>query len=192
MADTTTRYAFPFQEDADLPDGPALGQNLAEAVEAALADVEDTSLAADTALDARLDVLETEPAWTAYTPVWSASSVNPTLGNGTITGAYRRKGSVVHIRIVLTLGSTSAAGTGVYSFTLPAGAKVNSLLTGIFQDASASSARTTLTCHIISNAATGSNMRIAIDGTANVLGASLPVVPANGDVVILAGTYEAD
>jgi len=51
MADTTTRYDFPFQEATDPPDGASLGQELAEAVDTSLGTVED-------ALDARLDALE--------------------------------------------------------------------------------------------------------------------------------------
>lgn len=51
MADTTTRYTLPFQETTDAPDGPALGEDLAEAIETALGDVED-------AHDARLDAAE--------------------------------------------------------------------------------------------------------------------------------------
>jgi hypothetical protein len=41
MADTTSRYSFPYQEAADAPDGPALGQDLAEAVEVSLGALED-------------------------------------------------------------------------------------------------------------------------------------------------------
>jgi hypothetical protein len=41
MADTTSRYSFPYQEAADAPDGPALGQDLAEAVEMSLGELED-------------------------------------------------------------------------------------------------------------------------------------------------------
>lgn len=41
MPADTTRYSFPYQLDADAPDGPALGQDLAEAIEASLGSVED-------------------------------------------------------------------------------------------------------------------------------------------------------
>lgn len=41
MADTTARYGFPYQETTDPPDGAGLGQDLAEAVEDALGDLED-------------------------------------------------------------------------------------------------------------------------------------------------------
>jgi hypothetical protein len=41
MADTTARYGFPYQEPTDPPDGAGLGQDLAQAVEDALGDLED-------------------------------------------------------------------------------------------------------------------------------------------------------
>jgi DNA/RNA endonuclease YhcR with UshA esterase domain len=58
-------------------------------------------------------------AWTAYTPVWTASSTNPGLGNATLTGHYAQIGSTVHFRIRLRAGSTTTFGTGSYRFTLP-------------------------------------------------------------------------
>ena len=41
MADQTTRYSLPYQEGTDPPNGPVLGQDLAEAVEAALGEIDD-------------------------------------------------------------------------------------------------------------------------------------------------------
>ena len=38
-------------------------------------------------------------AWTPYTPVWSATSTNPTIGNGSITGRYLKVGRTVHVAI---------------------------------------------------------------------------------------------
>lgn len=49
MADATSRYSFPYQENTDAPDGPLLGQDLAESVESALGDVEDALLGMSTA-----------------------------------------------------------------------------------------------------------------------------------------------
>lgn len=60
MADTTSRYGFPYQETTDAPDGPALGQDLVEAVESALGTLEDALEAADTSLDSRLDTAESD------------------------------------------------------------------------------------------------------------------------------------
>jgi hypothetical protein len=39
--DTTTRYSLPYQESTDAPNGPTLGKELAEAVEAAVGDLDD-------------------------------------------------------------------------------------------------------------------------------------------------------
>jgi len=193
MADTTTRYSFPFQEDADAPDGPDLGQDLAEAVETALAAVEDAAVAADVALDARVDTLEAgAPAWTAYAPVIGGSSSNPSMGNGTLTGRYRQDGKTVHIRIECVFGSTSTFGSGVYFFTLPVAPKVNSLLPGMYIDSSAASARYGLTAQMILASTSGSNMRIAVDGTTSVVGSTLPATMAQGDAIYLSGTYEAN
>jgi hypothetical protein len=57
--------------------------------------------------------------WTAYTPVWTASNGTPVLGNGTLTGRYRRRGRHVELRIFLSWGSTTNGATGFYTFSLP-------------------------------------------------------------------------
>ncbi|MEU2062911.1 hypothetical protein [Streptomyces sp. NPDC013455] len=58
-------------------------------------------------------------AWTAYTPVWTASTTNPVLGNGTLTGRYMKFGRTVVCHINLTTGSTTTYGSGNYNWTLP-------------------------------------------------------------------------
>ena len=57
--------------------------------------------------------------YTAYTPTWTATTTNPSLGNGTIVGGYRRIGDVVDFYFVLTMGTTTTFGTGSWRFTLP-------------------------------------------------------------------------
>ncbi len=61
-------------------------------------------------------------AWTAYTPVLTAATTNPTIGNGSIAGAYIQVGKLVHFRATVTFGSTSTAGSGAYSISLPVAA----------------------------------------------------------------------
>ena len=57
---------------------------------------------------------------TAYTPTWAViSGTAPTLGNGTLVGNYNRVGDLVYFNVVLTFGSTTTAGSGTYTFTLP-------------------------------------------------------------------------
>lgn len=58
--------------------------------------------------------------WTAYTPTWTASTTNPTLGNGTLTGRAVQVGKFTQIRIAMVGGTTTAVGSGSYSFALPA------------------------------------------------------------------------
>ena len=58
-------------------------------------------------------------AWTSYTPTWLSSGTAPALGNGTISGAYRQSGKLGQLHILLTIGSTSTFGTGIYRFSLP-------------------------------------------------------------------------
>ena len=64
-----------------------------------------------------IDVDQT--AWTTYTPTWTAATTNPTLGNGTLTGAYKQIGKTVFVRVKLSWGSTTTGGSGDWRFSLP-------------------------------------------------------------------------
>ena len=132
-----------------------------------------------------------EGAWSSYTPAWTSTGTAPALGNGTLTGAYERVGNTVSLRAVLTLGSTSTVGTGTYRLSLPVAPKVGSLLTALFKDASASGARYSGTVEIVAATTTGDNMRIHVGSGTVTVGATVPVVPANGDELYISGTYEA-
>jgi len=66
--------------------------------------------------DALVDVQE---GWVAYTPTWIASTTNPAIGNGTITGAYRRIGKTIDARVKILAGSTTTWGSGHYKISLP-------------------------------------------------------------------------
>lgn len=57
--------------------------------------------------------------WISYTPTWTAGTTNPTLGNGTLTGGYRRIGDRIDFWISLTMGSTTTYGSGSYRFSIP-------------------------------------------------------------------------
>lgn len=62
-------------------------------------------------------------AWTTYTPTWSTDgATQPSLGNGTITGAYKVIGKTVFVRVRLVFGTTTTAGTGTFYFSLPVNA----------------------------------------------------------------------
>src|SRR5215207_1566393 len=57
--------------------------------------------------------------WVAYTPIWSASGTNPSIGNGHLVGHYIKFEQICFIEIHITLGTTSSVGTGVWFFLLP-------------------------------------------------------------------------
>ncbi len=59
--------------------------------------------------------------WQTYTPTWSASGTQPSVGNGSITGKYTRRGRVIEVHIGLIAGSTTTYGTGQYYFSVPFG-----------------------------------------------------------------------
>lgn len=56
---------------------------------------------------------------TNYTPTWTAASVNPTLGNGSLSGIYIKTGKRVDVQFQLGIGSTTNLGTGIWYFSLP-------------------------------------------------------------------------
>ena len=76
--------------------------------------------AANLNLEVRDAISGTQGAWTTYAPTWT-SSTNPSIGNGTLSGRYRRIGKTVDIVVTMAAGSTTTFGAGAYSFSLPAG-----------------------------------------------------------------------
>lgn len=57
--------------------------------------------------------------WTPYTPTWTATSTNPVLGNGVLTGAYTLDGDSCHVHINMVMGSTTSYGVGQFRWALP-------------------------------------------------------------------------
>lgn len=58
--------------------------------------------------------LGSEAAWTSYTPTWSG-----TIGNGTITGRYRKLGRLVHFYVRVVWGGTTSHAAATQTLTLP-------------------------------------------------------------------------
>jgi hypothetical protein len=61
--------------------------------------------------------------WDTYTPNWTASVTNPTLGTGgVVQGRFRRDGTTLHVWIRAQAGTAGfAAGSGIYFLSLPTG-----------------------------------------------------------------------
>lgn len=69
-------------------------------------------------------------AWTSFTPVFTAAGGSPAVGNGTISGEYRRLGKIVEYRGAFVFGSTSNAGTGEWYMSTPFTANTPDFVTG--------------------------------------------------------------
>ena len=59
------------------------------------------------------------PAYFNYTPTWTASVTNPTIGNGSIDGLFSITNRILIARIIIVMGSTTTYGSGTYYFGSP-------------------------------------------------------------------------
>lgn len=117
---------------------------------------------------------------------WAASSVAPSLGNGTLAATCSRKGKDVTYRLSLAIGSTTTLGTGYYTFSLPYPANT----TGPVQLGSA---------YLLAAGASHytATARITADGlyvelyvaAASTVGAAVPAAWANGSKIEFQVTY---
>lgn len=73
-------------------------------------------------LSAALQGLVPAATWTTYTPGWTSSGVAPSVGSGTLSGAFVKFGKTCLFQIYLLAGGTTNGGTGALSFGLPAAA----------------------------------------------------------------------
>lgn len=123
--------------------------------------------------------------WAAYTPAWTATS-NPSLGNGTLIGAFSKAGSRVDFRIELTIGSTTNLGTGAWRFSLPATSQRTTPLPIGWAYVNAPS---THTGAAILRSSTVISVNLAATGSQAT--PTVPVAWATGDALYITGSYEA-
>lgn len=126
-------------------------------------------------------------AWTAYTPTWSASTSAPSLGNGTLTGAYKKIGKTVYFRIKLAPGTTTTYGSGDYSLTLPASLPVvdEQCAPAIFRD---NSSAAEFPC--IAWLQNANQILHIVYGAGQKVGPSVPVAWGSADRLEITGVYE--
>jgi hypothetical protein len=115
----------------------------------------------------------------SYTPTFSAAGGSPAVGDGALIGRFSKRGRRCKGFIRFTIGSTTNAGTGAWSFSLPAIPTTalpqhGSLVildngTGFLCGVSRTATDGTATINGIS------------DGTASLMGATTPITPATGD-----------
>ncbi|MFS8200470.1 hypothetical protein ACLVWQ_17510 (plasmid) [Streptomyces sp. CWNU-52B] len=136
-------------------------------------------------------------AWTAYTPTWTTVTTPPSLGNGTLVGQYMKIGRTCHVVIMLTIGSTTTAGTGGWRFALPAtAATIASGSPGVLNWSYSTSASSNFmigASPLPNGANTSDNIWMPNQVTAgdwNVMNESSPMVPAATYVLRGWGTYQ--
>lgn len=131
-------------------------------------------------------------AWTPYTPTWTASTTNPTIGNGTLNGRYMRVGRVIHYVVNLVAGSTTTFGTGNYEIGLPV--QVSGSATHIGQAQLAAGTRWGGQVVITTGASSAAAFfpTSATDPRLANWSPTAPVTFANGHSMRISGTYEAN
>ncbi|MFE4658371.1 hypothetical protein ACFRFJ_17035 [Streptomyces hydrogenans] len=131
-------------------------------------------------------------AWQTYTPAWTASSSNPSLGNGSIGGQYSRVGDTVSFHVKITSGSSTTYGSGTWSISLPvqAAAGVDALGTVMIGDATSSSAYSLGAAYIPAGSSTA-GLYVGGKGDGALVSATFPQTWATGDRLWVSGTYRA-
>lgn len=144
------------------------------------------------ALDTR-GRLPFQSAWTAYTPVLTATTTNPTLGSGSVQAGRwtRQTDRLVVVHIYIKFGTSgAAAGSGDYLVSLPVNRGSDAALRvfgcGYIYDDSTTANRLVVA---IKQAGAGVVQMLA-EGSSTVNNAS-PWTWANNDEIQLLLTYEA-
>jgi len=128
-------------------------------------------------------LLALQDDWLPYTPAWTSTSTTPTLGNGTIAGAYALGGKLIIAQVRLDWGSTTSGGAGSWKFGLPSGVGAVMAATGrnigsvLMRDNSAAT-------HFMgaANADSTTTFEVRCSG-ANVAGGTTPFIWAISDFV---------
>ena len=90
-------------------------------------DLQDAMMAVQ---DFALDLRDGLGKWQSYTVSWTASTTNPSIGNGILNGRYVQIGKTVMGTIEMIVGSTTTYGSGGWYFSLPKAVASNAFLTG--------------------------------------------------------------
>jgi hypothetical protein len=129
--------------------------------------------------------------WNAYTPTLGGW----TIGNGTLSGAYLRFGSLVAFRAELTIGSSTTITATAPTISLPSGASgaTGAQIVGSTCDFVDSSAVQRYPAYVrFASGDTSKCQVFALASPLTVLGTTTPFTWAAGDIVRVSGFYECD
>jgi hypothetical protein len=133
-----------------------------------------------------------EGAWISYTPSWTAASVNPLIGNGSLQGWYKLVGKTCFVRGNIVMGSTTTFGTGEWYVSMPFTA---SHADAILMTANLLDNGTAWYNATLNGARAGFNYKTAIQyqvvgGTADSITPTAPFTWTNSDRFLWNGSYE--
>lgn len=119
-----------------------------------------------------------------FVSVMAASGGGYVAGNATLVMNYVRNGDDVHLEMIYTHGSTTVAGTGSYTWTVPFLLSTATPKTGLGYIVHAGA----ITQCLVTGATTGSIKLTQVPSTTTV-GAATPFALATGDQIILSLDY---
>lgn len=118
-----------------------------------------------------------------YSTVWTAASVNPSIGNGTLVGKFSLHEGLCFYTIELTIGSTTTTGTGDWAFSAPIASQYASVGTARVLDSGSS-----WYVGASSIEAAGSSIQVNFNNL-NLMSATNPFTFAVGDKAIITICY---
>lgn len=125
---------------------------------------------------------------TTYTPTWTATTTNPVIGNGTLTGYYARFNDLIFYIISMTAGTTTTFGTGTWEFAAPVAAATPPR----FYVGSAQVLDSGVADYIGISRLDQTTTKIrGIMSSGNSLGPAIPHAWGNTDMCLLSGFYRA-
>jgi hypothetical protein len=133
-----------------------------------------------------------EGVWRSYTPSWTAASINPSIGNGSLEGWYKVVGKTCFVRGNIVMGSTTTFGSGEWYVSMPFTA---SHADAILMTANLLDNGTAWYNAVLNGARAGFNYKAPIQyqggaGTALDVNATQPYTWANSDRFLWNGSYE--
>jgi hypothetical protein len=127
---------------------------------------------------------------TPFTPTWTAATTNPVIGNGGITGGYFRVDNLVNFYMLLTFGTTTTAGLGAWSFTLPVPVTNGATNLGFYAQALDSGVAWYLNGFCEGLTAGSLTKYFVYTSAAAQYSPTVPFTWGNGDVLYVTGTYQ--
>ena len=133
--------------------------------------------------------------WASYTPIWTASTTNPTLGNGSLTGRYCVVGKLCTMSVKLNIGSTTTLGAGNWAFLIPlpviAGDANAPVYIGTAHCRNLGAMSYVLAVYLEPNISTTKTAYFVQDNTNSInLTPTVPFAWATGDLLMFEITYE--